>query len=36
MSDTIEPKAIDQAQLAHELVQQARAERVELTGQLAC
>jgi putative transposase len=32
MSDTIEPMAIDQAQLAHELVEQARAEGVELVG----
>jgi hypothetical protein len=32
MSDTIEPIAIDQAQLAHELVEQARAEGVELVG----
>jgi putative transposase len=32
MSDTIEPMQIDQAQLAHELVEQARAEGVELVG----
>ena len=32
MSDTIEPMAIDQAQLAHELVEQARAEGVDLVG----
>jgi putative transposase len=32
MSDTIEPMAIDQAQLAHELVEQARAEGIELVG----
>jgi putative transposase len=32
MSDTIEPMQIDQAQLAHDLVEQARAEGVELVG----
>ena len=32
MSDTIEPVQIDQTQLAHELVEQARAEGVELVG----